>query len=123
MALRTSDFDRIYASTHAQRGERQSNHRGPSRRQRSEHFLVLAQGNQRGETRWGISVKSRLGGAVVRNRMKRRVREILRRAELPSGWDIVVQPRTARVASDSFEELRRELTSLLARALKETEKE
>jgi len=107
VALRTSDFDRIY--------------RGPSRRQRSERFLVLAQENGRGETRWGISVKSRLGGAVVRNRMKRRLREILRRAGLPDGWDIVVQPRTARVASDDFEGLRRELTSLLARALKEPE--
>ena len=108
VALRTSDFDRLY--------------RGASRRQRSERFLVLAQPSQRGETRWGISVKSRLGGAVVRNRMKRRVREILRRAELPNGWDIVVQPRTARVASDNFEELRRELTSLLARVVKENEK-
>lgn len=103
MALRTSDFDRLY--------------RGPSRRQRSERFLVLAQANRRGETRWGISIKTRLGGAVVRNRMKRRLREILRRAELPGSWDIVVQPRTARVASDDFEELRRELTALLERTL------
>ena len=107
MALRTSDFDRIY--------------RGPSRRQRSERFLVLAQPNPGGETRWGISVKSRLGGAVVRNRMKRRLREILRRAELPQGWDIVVQPRTARVATDEFDGLRRELTALLARTTKKTE--
>ncbi len=105
MALRTSDFDRLY--------------RGPSHRQRSERFLVLAQPNRRGETRWGFSVKTRLGGAVLRNRMKRRLREILRRAELPGGWDIVVQPRTARVASDPFEELRRELTTLLERTLRD----
>jgi ribonuclease P protein component len=107
VALRTSDFDRLY--------------RGPSRRQRSERFLVLAQANRRGETRWGISVKTRLGGAVVRNRMKRRLREILRGAGLPGGWDIVVQPRTARVASDPFEDLRRELTTLLERTLRAEE--
>jgi len=107
VALRTSDFDRLY--------------RGPSRRQRSERFLVLAQANRRGETRWGISVKTRLGGAVVRNRMKRRLREILRGAGLPGGWDIVVQPRTARVASDAFEDLRRELTTLLERTLRAEE--
>ncbi len=107
MALRTSDFDRIY--------------RGPSRRQRSERFLVLAQPNRRGETRWGFSVKTRLGSAVVRNRMRRRLREILRRAGLPGGWDIVVQPRTARVANDDFEELRRELTALLERTLRAEE--
>src|SRR6185312_2976376 len=39
-------------------------------------------------TRFGISVKKALGGAVVRNRIRRRIREILRRSkrEIPAGW-------------------------------------
>lgn len=103
--LRTRDFDRLY--------------RGPARRQRSARFLVLAQPNPAaaGRTRWGISVKSRLGGAVLRNRLKRRLREILRRAELPGGWDIVVQPLTAEVARADFAALREELTNLLRKTL------
>lgn len=102
--LRTRDFDRI--------------HRQPARRERSGRFQVLARPNGLGRARWGISVKARLGNAVVRNRVKRRLREMLRRAELTAGWDLVVQPRDARVATADFGELSRELESLLSRTLK-----
>jgi ribonuclease P protein component len=108
VALRTSDFDRLY---------RQAS-RGLGRRERSRRFLVLASHRERGETRWGLSVKARLGGAVVRNRAKRRLREILRGAGLPPGWDIVVQPLTAEVATANFAELSEELCGLLTRALR-----
>src|SRR4029077_4910358 len=48
-------------------------------------------------SRFGISVKKALGGAVLRNRIKRRIREILRRnrTEIPTGWDIVIHPRSS----------------------------
>ncbi len=103
--LATRDFDRVY--------------RQPTRRQRSPRFLVIARERDGGETRWGISVKGQLGTAVVRNRIKRRLREILRQAEpaLPAGWDVVIQPRRADVATADFSELSRELTRLLAAAL------
>lgn len=99
--LRTRDFDRVY--------------RQPARRQQSPRFLLLARANERERTRWGISVKARLGIAVVRNRIKRRLREILRQAArgLPAGWDIVVQPRRSDVATADFAALTRELENLL----------
>lgn len=105
--LRTRDYDRVY--------------RQPARRQGSKHFLVVARRNERGQTRWGISVKVRLGGAVVRNRLRRRLREMLRRAQqrLPAGWDVVVQPRRSEVASADFAALRRELEVLLEKTLHE----
>ncbi|MBI2956000.1 MAG: ribonuclease P protein component [Acidobacteria bacterium] len=108
--LRTADFDRLY--------------RQPARRQYSPRFLVLARPRQDSETRWGLSVKAALGSAVVRNRIKRRLREILRRLapELPAGWDIVIQPREAAVASADFAALAEELTALLRRALHPEEK-
>ena len=54
-------------------------------------------------SRFGISVMKALGGAVVRNRIKRRIRDILRRnrTEIPTGWDIVIHPRST-VAQAAF---------------------
>ena|SRR5579863_2987404 len=65
-------------------------------------------------SRFGISVKKALGGAVVRNRIKRRIREILRRntTEIPSGWDIVIHPKSS-VAQAAFAPLEAELVRLL----------
>ena len=65
-------------------------------------------------SRFGISVKKALGGAVVRNRIRRRVREILRRnkAYIPKGWDIVIHPRPS-VAQAPFAPLEAELVRLL----------
>jgi ribonuclease P protein component len=55
-------------------------------------------------------VPARVGGAVLRNRLKRRVREVFRlnRTNLPGGWDILVNPREA-VARVTFAALQREL--------------
>ena len=65
-------------------------------------------------SRFGISVKKALGGAVVRNRIRRRIREILRRnrTEIPTGWDIVIHPRST-VAQAAFAPLEAELVRLL----------
>jgi len=65
------------------------------------------------QTRLGITASGRLGGAVVRNRVKRRLREVfrLRRASIPGGWDIVLNPREA-VAKVPFPTLVREVLRL-----------
>jgi ribonuclease P protein component len=84
------------------------------RRRSSRQFTVFFASNGLGESRFGMSVGRALGGAVVRNRIRRRVREILRldRREIPSGWDIIVHPR-ASVATAEFAPLREELLALL----------
>jgi ribonuclease P protein component len=48
-----------------------------------------------GRTRLGIAATKKLGGAVVRNRAKRLVREVFRQHVNPPGLDIVVVPRAA----------------------------
>ena len=65
-------------------------------------------------SRFGISVKKALGGAVVRNRIRRRIREIVRRnrTEIPAGWDIVIHPKSS-VAKAEFVPLEAELLRLL----------
>ncbi|HUZ48047.1 MAG TPA: ribonuclease P protein component [Terriglobia bacterium] len=56
---------------------------------------VFIRPNGLAETRLGITVPVRVGGAVLRNRIKRRVREVFRqnRTRLAGGWDVVVNPR------------------------------
>lgn len=69
--------------------------------------------------RLGISVSKRVGGAVTRNRVRRRLREIFRRSRELFGThaaDLVVNARPS--ASDAtFEELAQEYRSLLAKSL------
>jgi ribonuclease P protein component len=64
-------------------------------------------------TRLGITAPARLGNAVVRNRAKRRLREVFRRhrAAIPAGWDIVLNPRQG-VVSVRFPTLVREILRL-----------
>ncbi len=60
-----------------------------------EYLTVWLLPNGLPETRLGLTVGHRHGGAVRRNRLKRIMREAfrLRRAELPTGFDLVCTPR------------------------------
>ncbi|HEY3172693.1 MAG TPA: ribonuclease P protein component [Thermoanaerobaculia bacterium] len=69
--------------------------------------------------RLGISVPRRVGGAVSRNRVRRRLREIFRRSrELfgRRGGDVVVNARPS-ASEATFAELAEEYRSLLAKGL------
>ncbi len=72
----------------------------------SPHFVLYA-GILEAEperSRLGVTVSRRIGNAVVRNRVKRRVREIFRkviRERLPSGTSIVVIARGGAGALES----------------------
>jgi ribonuclease P protein component len=65
-------------------------------------------------TRLGIAATRKIGGAVVRNRAKRRVREIFRSATVPGGLDLVVVARR-EVIDAEWQELRAEFHALLGR--------
>ncbi len=66
-------------------------------------------------SRYGFSVSRRVGNAVVRNRVKRLLREILRQTPLQSGWDIIFIARPAAATTD-YASLEKSVNDLLSRA-------
>jgi ribonuclease P protein component len=98
------------------RGEFDAVYRAAKRRSNS-HFAVFLRANQLPHSRFGFSIKKALGGAVVRNRIRRRVREIVRchRLEIPAGWDIVIHPKS-NVAKAEFAALTTDLLRLMPAA-------
>jgi ribonuclease P protein component len=58
------------------------------------HFCtVFVLRNEGAIGRLGIAATRKLGGAVVRNRAKRLIREVFRRNKLAPGFDVVVVPK------------------------------
>ena len=78
--LRTADFRKVYDN---------------GRRRNLDFLLAFALENGASESRIGFTVPRAAGGSVERNRIKRRLRESVRKhlAELGPGWDIVFNAR------------------------------
>jgi ribonuclease P protein component len=100
---RTADFERVY-----RRGRKRS----------SAHVACHCFANGLGHSRFGITIKAAVGTAVRRNRIKRRVREVIRlhREEFPAGWDVILHPKP-EVGTLPFAQLEQEFVALLQRAL------
>ncbi len=66
------------------------------------YVVLYARKNGTDTNRVGITVSKKLGHAVVRNRVRRRLREVYRLHEekFQPGWDIVVVARSKSVGAD-----------------------
>jgi len=81
-------------------------------------YLVLyARKNHTATNRVGLTVSKKLGCAVVRNRVRRRLREVYRLNEdrFSPGWDVVVVARSRCVNAD-FSKLTQAYLSLAEKA-------
>lgn len=80
-------------------------------------LVVYARPNRYGHNRLGVTVSTKLGHAVVRNRVRRRIREIFRlnQASLAQGYDVIVVARTRAVGAE-YRQLERAFLSASARA-------
>ncbi len=94
-------FRRLYATTGVANG----------------YLVLYARKNRTATNRVGITAGKKLGHAVVRNRVRRRLREIYRLNEdrFSPGWDIVVVARTRCIDAD-FRKLTHAYLSLAEKA-------
>ncbi len=97
---RSEDFDRVYRKNTSWA---------------SKLLVLRAAGNDLGISRYGYSISKRVGSAVVRNLIRRRLREIMRRMPVKPGWDIVFIVRGA-AAEAGFSELKKTVADLLSQA-------
>lgn len=77
-------------------------------------LAVYVRGNGRRENRLGLTVGTKVGKAVRRNKVRRRIREAYRIHEgaVIPGFDVVVVART-RAAFSSYAQIERDLLRLL----------
>lgn len=98
---RRADFEQVYAT-----GVRVSG--------RFMTMFVLKRVTSDAGARLGIAATRKIGGAVVRNRAKRLVRELFRHRKPSAGLDVVVVPRREFLDAP-YASLEREFTALLDR--------
>ena len=98
------EFERVYRNGSVYRGRL---------------FSVHALPNTLGEPRLGLSVSKKVGTAVKRNKVRRRLKEMFRSSakRLPSDLDFVISARPA-AAKASFEELNEEFSRSVNRFCK-----
>ena len=91
------------------------------------HLVIYCRRNGTHASRLGFTVSKKLGKAVVRNRVRRRLREIyrLQEAMLLPGYDIVIVARSAAVtaAFSALEASFRSVTEKLELRLPSTQAE
>ncbi len=85
-------------------------------RVQSNHLLLLRVApNQLETSRFGYSISKQVGTAVVRNLVRRRLREVARHMPVKSGWDMVISARKAS-ATASFDALKASFEGLTRKA-------
>ncbi len=89
--------------------------KGSVKKRTTEHFIVRFLANKKNKTRLGLAIRAKQGGAVLRNRAKRLLREFFRlnKKDLPESIDIfVILKNNKDIKELSFRLIKKELTVL-----------
>lgn len=82
------------------------------KRRQGRMLALIALANGLDHNRYGFAISKRVGSAVVRNRIRRRLRAALAELRPAAGWDIVATARM-EAAESPYAPLRGELRNLL----------
>ncbi len=87
---------------------------GQGKRVLTRHLIVLARPNDLGGPRLGVTITKKVGVAVVRNRLRRLIKEAFRRVRPleGQGLDLVVIPRKTLNYPASYERLAQDMRDL-----------
>ncbi len=79
----------------------------------SASIVLYCRKNRQGQSRLGLTVSTKVGGAVVRNRVRRRLREIYRlnAGRLKEGYDVIAVARV-KAAHSRYAVLERDFLRL-----------
>ena len=66
-------------------------------------------------SRFGFTTSRVVGNAVVRNRVRRRMREVIPSLPIVSGWDVVFNSRV-KIATATYDQIRSRMSDLLERS-------
>ena len=99
--LKRPEFERVYDN---------------GRRLRGRFMMLFVLPGETGGRRLGVAATRKIGSAVERNRIKRRVREIFRRRPVDGRHDVVVVPRREMLDAP-FDSLEGEYLGLLKRGI------
>lgn len=87
------------------------------RRLAGQYMIVFLKENQLDRNRFGIVTSKKVGNAVLRNRAKRQIREVIRKQldNLPCHYDIVVVARF-NIKEAGFAQLEKDFLRLMRKA-------
>jgi ribonuclease P protein component len=81
------------------------------------YVLLFFMPNQQEISRFGVVTTKKVGNAVIRNKWRRRIKEIVREYgdDLQSGYDIIVLARP-RIKESEFSSVKKDITRVLRKA-------
>ena len=115
----SADDDRFSARERLRKRPQFLKVRRQGRRAEGKWVVVYARPNDEGHSRIGLTVSSRVGNAVVRNRWKRRLREIFRhhKAAFGPSHDVVIIVKHRGGDHPPFDDLRSDVHQTVRRVV------
>lgn len=79
---------------------------------KSKYFVIYNIESKESFNRYGISVSKKVGNAVIRNKTKRRIRDIIIKSSIKNGYDYVIIVRKAAIDLN-YNQMKEELLKIL----------